>query len=143
REALREQVVCLTCIGTAEALEDLAGTIQAKYSSEVEIHLFENLYSPGWFWLTVHDKKASKDQAIRILMETRGLSDFDLVVFGDQTNDLKMFQIATTAVAVANAVPTVLEKAGKVIGTNEQDSVVKFVKAHWSQRPAPRQTPAI
>ena len=93
--------------------------------------------------MTVHDKKASKDQAIRILMETRGLSDFDLVVFGDQTNDLKMFQIATTAVAVANAVPTVLEKAGKVIGTNEQDSVVKFVKAHWSQRPAPRQTPAI
>jgi len=35
-----------------------------KYGHEVEIHFMENPYAKGWFWLTVHDRKATKDKAI-------------------------------------------------------------------------------
>jgi hydroxymethylpyrimidine pyrophosphatase-like HAD family hydrolase len=87
----------------------------------------------GWYWLTVHDRHATKDQAIRTLTEMYGLSESELIVFGDQINDIKIFQIAAQAVAVANALPEVKLHATHIIGSNEEDSVVKYIRAHWNQ----------
>jgi len=132
--SLTEQVVCLTVIAEVEPLADLEIAIREQHGDHVEIHLFENRYSPGWFWLTVHDRRATKDQAIRLMMKSYGLSDHDLVVFGDQTNDIKMFQIASEAVAVANAHPDVKRYATHVIGPNYEDSVVKYIRNHHDQK---------
>lgn len=131
--ALREQVVCLTCIGSRESLAALAEEVEEHGGGEVELHLFENAYSPGWHWLTVHDRRASKDQAVRRLMELRGMADRPLVAFGDEVNDLKLFEIATEAVAVANAAPGALERATHVIGSNDEDSVVHYIDAHYGR----------
>lgn len=128
--SLREQVVCLTSIGKENELTELAAQISATYGNSLEIHLIENQYSPGWFWLTAHDYRATKDQAIRELIKAYGLNERALVVFGDQLNDLKMFSIADEAVAVENAVPQLKEKATTVIGKNDNDSVVKFIYEH-------------
>lgn len=128
--SLREQVVCLTVIGDAEELADLEVAVQERYGDYVEMHLFENLYSPGWFWLTIHDRRATKAQAVRLLMEIYDLSGHELVVFGDHINDIKMFQIAGQAVAVANAHPEAKRHATHVIGSNEENSVVEFIHDH-------------
>src|SRR5262249_9405415 len=101
----RDDVVCLTIVSRAEVLSDLEIAIQERHADLVETHHFENQYSPGWYWLTVHDRRATKDQAIRTLVETYSLSGRELVVFGDHINDVKMFRIADRAVAVANATP--------------------------------------
>ena len=132
--SLTEQVVCFTVIAEVEPLGDLETAIREQHGDHVEIHLFENQYSPGWFWLTVHDRRATKDQAIRLMMNSYGLSDHDLVVFGDQTNDIKMFQIASEAVAVANAHPDVKRYATHVIGPNYEDSVVKYIRNHHDEK---------
>ena len=128
--ALKEQVVCLTVIARAESLYDMELSVRDQYGDLVEIHLFENQYSPGWFWLTVHDRRATKDQAIRLLMDSYGLTTHSLVVFGDHTNDIKMFKIASEAVAVENAHPEVKRHATQVIGPNHADSVAEFIRAH-------------
>jgi len=128
--SLRDQVVCLTVIGKVAPLRELEIAIREQNGKHVEIHLFENRYSPGWFWLTIHDRRATKDQAIRLLMESRGLGKHELVVFGDHMNDIKMLQMASQAVAVANAHPEVRRHATHVIGTNQEDSVVKFIRDH-------------
>jgi Cof subfamily protein (haloacid dehalogenase superfamily) len=132
--SLRDQVVCLTVIAEAEALRDLEIAIEEQYGDHVEIHLFENQYSPGWYWLTIHDRRATKDQAIRLMMDSYGMAAHDLVVFGDHTNDIKMFQVATEAVAVANAQSEVKRHATRVIGPNHEDSVVKFIRDHHAER---------
>ncbi len=132
--SLTEQVICLTVIAEVEPLADLQIAIREQYGDHVEIHLFENQYSPGWFWLTVHDRRATKDQAIRLMMDSYGLGEHDLVVFGDQTNDIKMFQIASEAVAVANAHPDVKRYATRVIGPNHEDSVVKYIRNRHDER---------
>jgi 5-amino-6-(5-phospho-D-ribitylamino)uracil phosphatase len=129
---LAEQVVCITAIGSRPQLKEVAEDIDSKRIDAVEMHLFENRYSPGWYWLTVHDKRASKEQAVRTLMDMEGLSDRPLVVFGDEVNDLKLFDIASESVAVANAGPHIRSRAKHVIGSNEEDSVVKFIRNHWS-----------
>lgn len=130
RSALSEQVVCLTGIGPETLMIEIAARIGEVFVDEIELHVFENGYSPGWHWLTVHDRRASKDQAVRELMRARGLDDRKLVAFGDQSNDLKLLAAADEAIAVANAIPVIKARAKHVIGSNEDDSVVDFIERH-------------
>ena len=134
--SLREQVVCFTVVDKEEALAELETAALERHAGAVETHLFENQYSPGWHWLTIHDHRATKDQAIRLLIDRYGLSGSEIVVFGDQSNDLKMFQIADRAVAVANATEELKHHADIVIGSNEEDSVVKFIAEDWAGKNA-------
>lgn len=129
-DSLVEQVVCLTVIAEVEPLSELEIAIREQYGAHVEIHLFENPYSPGWHWLTIHDRRATKDQALRLLIDTYDMTEHDLVVFGDHMNDIKMFQIASEALAVANAHPEVKRFATQIIGPNQEDSVVEFICRH-------------
>ncbi|WP_445636195.1 Haloacid dehalogenase [Nostoc sp. DSM 114161] len=122
-----DRVVCLTVIGHAQQLLELESAIIEIHGASVETHLIENQYSPGWYWLTIHDYRATKDQAIQTLVENYGLKESEIVVFGDQINDIKMFKIATRAIAVANANPEVKRYATLVIGSNAEDSVVKYI----------------
>ena len=131
--SLHEQIVCFTIIAKEKALDELQDRVLEAHGGKVETHLFENQYSPGWFWLTVHDHKATKDQAIQALVDGYGLHGSEIVVFGDQLNDLKMFQLADRAIAVENAADTLKFHSDLVIGSNEQDSVVKFIQADWAQ----------
>jgi hypothetical protein len=50
-----------------------------------------------------------------------------LTVFGDQMNDLTMFGAAAHAIAVANAREELKRHATEVIGSNEEDSVVRYI----------------
>ncbi|MBN3958956.1 HAD hydrolase family protein [Nostoc sp. NMS8] len=129
-----DQIVCLTVIGHAHELLELQGAIIERHETNVETHLMENQYSPGWYWLTIHDCKATKGQAIRTLVENYGLQESEIVVFGDQINDIKMFKIANHAIAVANADAKLKRYATLLIGSNIEDSVVKYIHQDWSNR---------
>jgi Cof subfamily protein (haloacid dehalogenase superfamily) len=126
-ESFNDHVICFTIIDKRPILEKLRAEIQQTFAETVEIHLFENQYSPGWYWLTVHDYRSTKDQAIELLMERIGIDRKKLIVFGDNSNDIKMFKIANEAIAVENATDELKQYATKIIGTNEEDSVVKFI----------------
>ena len=134
RDALHENVVCFTVIGLPSALRDLEASVNACWGVWVETHLMENQYSPGWHWLTIHDRRATKDQAIRLLRDRYTLTQCELVVFGDQSNDLKMFAAADRSIAVANAASQVRQCATTVIGSSEEDSVVNFLRTEWTNR---------
>ncbi|HEX5420231.1 MAG TPA: HAD family hydrolase [Gammaproteobacteria bacterium] len=133
-EALADQVMCMTVIGLGEPLADLDIVLRERHGPMIETHLFENAYSPGWHWLTVHDRRATKAQGVRTLVELYGLGETELVVFGDHVNDIKLFEIAAQAVAVANAEESVKRVATHVIGSNEEDSVVEHIRQHWRGR---------
>lgn len=139
--AFREQVVCLTIIGQQECLTELETAVLESHGDAVEAHLYENRYSRGWHWLTFHDRRATKDQAVRLLVERYGLAGSRLTVFGDHINDIKLFKVADCAVAVANAEEAVKRHATHVIGTNEEDSVVKYLLDDWARRQAPESFP--
>lgn len=132
RDALAEQVVCLTVIGRRESLSELELAIREMCESQVEMHLFENQYSPGWHWLTVHDWRARKDRGVQAMMALCGLTDHSLVAFGNDLNDVGLFNLAVERVAVANAHPELKRHATHTIGSNEADSVVNYIYEHWS-----------
>ena len=125
-----KHIMCFTIIGQKEPLEALQETVHHLCGDTVATHLFENQYSKGWYWFTIHDCKANKANGIKALLEHTQLDNANLVVFGDQTNDIEMFQMADEAVAVANADQKLLPFASKTIGSNEEDAVVKYILKH-------------
>lgn len=120
--------VCLTVIDRAERLEPVHASLAAAFGDRVVLTIYDYRYFPGWKFFTVHDRRATKDQAIAALRASRGLEDAELVVFGDDVNDVGMLRIADRPVAMANAKPEVKAAAREVIGTNNEDSVVRRIR---------------
>jgi len=129
--AFNDEVVCMTVINRKEILDDLEVELIGRFSGQIEIHHFENQYSPGWYWLTVHDVRATKGQAISSLKEMCGLQESRVVVFGDNINDVKMFLAADHAIAVENATDEIKSHANEVIGSHLEDGVVNYLLENW------------
>jgi hydroxymethylpyrimidine pyrophosphatase-like HAD family hydrolase len=122
-----DNVVAFTVINTRQQLINLAMKMREDFSDQLQMHFFENPYSPPWHWLTIHDKKACKSEAVRELLSYTGFELKDLVVFGDNLNDVNMFKMSPRAVAVSNASDQIKRLSTEVIGANTDDSVVKYV----------------
>lgn len=122
-----DHIVAFTVIGTHEKIKPLAVEMRNAYAGTLQMHFFENPYSPPWNWLTIHDNKACKAHAVKELLGLAGFSQDDLVVFGDNLNDANMFKMAKTAIAVENATDEIKGYANKIIGSNQDDSVIKYI----------------
>lgn len=131
QDELRDPVVTFMLIEREAPLRDLQAAITELCGDAVETHLAEDLYCPGWPWLTVHDKRASKDQAIQTLTERYGLAEREIVVFGDHVNDVTMLRAAHRGIAMGNAIDAVKREAHTVIGSHHVDSVVDFIEGDW------------
>ena len=132
--SFHDEIVCLTVIGPGGLLSELEHAVKERHVNSVETHCLENWYSPGWHWLTIHDHRATKGQAISVLREQWSLDSSELVVFGDSGNDIEMFQLADRAIAVSNATDELKRYATQIIGSNHEDSVVRFTRGDWNAR---------
>ena len=131
RDALREEVVCFTIIGNQESLGALRAEIHRRHAAAVRTYCFENTYSPGWHWLTVHAAASTKERGVAALIcQCPELHGCRLVVFGDGDNDIGLFQAADTALAVANATGTLKRHATAIIPANDDDAVARWLAVH-------------
>jgi Cof subfamily protein (haloacid dehalogenase superfamily) len=124
---LAQRVVCMTFVAREALLAPLTEELTQLHAGRLQLHLFENPYSPGWHWLTIQDVRATKALALQTLCESLSVPLQNLTVFGDERNDIPMFRIAGRAVAVGNAHADVKDCAHTVIGDYETDSVVEYL----------------
>lgn len=87
--------------------------------------LYHDNVDPELALLEIYAPGCSKATAMTRLARELGVDR--VVAFGDNLNDLAMLHAADHAVAVANAVPEVLEMAHEVIGPNTDDSVAQYL----------------
>jgi hypothetical protein len=80
-------------------------------------------YPPHHTWLELAAPGANKASAAVRRKEITGADR--LVVFGDNVNDLPMFEVADEGYAVANATGALRERATEVIGSNDEDGVAR------------------
>ncbi len=128
---LQEQVVCLTLTAERDRLTPLGDWVRSGYGARVQVLLMGNAHSRGWHWLTIHDAKATKANALMTVAADCGVALENVTVFGDHVNDIPMFAVAGHAVAMANAEEEAKRHAHEIIGSNEGDSVVKYLRAAW------------
>jgi hydroxymethylpyrimidine pyrophosphatase-like HAD family hydrolase len=72
---------------------------------------------------------ADKGAGLRWLCAHLEIDAADVLVFGDEVNDLAMFSFAGRSVAVANAAPLVRAAATEVTESNDNDGVAIVIES--------------
>ncbi|WP_294962427.1 HAD-IIB family hydrolase [Sulfurimonas sp.] len=115
-------------MGEEKLLEELSSFLEQIFGNSLKFILAPEAYV-GCYFLTILHKDADKSHGIKSISE---YSDFDLsklTVFGDNFNDLGMFELAGISVAVANAQVEVKNEADIVLAhTNDEDAVAKYLE---------------
>ncbi len=91
----------------------------------IDFAYYKDSYSEDWL-IEIYSHTASKANGAKEVAEVIGAKK--ITAFGDNLNDIIMLKGANTAVAVENAVPEIKEIADVIIGTNNDDSVVKYIE---------------
>ncbi|MCM1451210.1 MAG: Cof-type HAD-IIB family hydrolase [Clostridium sp.] len=86
---------------------------------------YPDTYNPGVMLLEVFAAGVTKANGLMRLKKLFGAER--VVVFGDNLNDVPMFEAADFAVAVANAHEEVKKAADLVIGGNDEDAVLRYI----------------
>lgn len=83
----------------------------------------------GCYYLTILHPDANKSSGLKTVSDYLGVDLAKISVFGDNFNDLGMFELAGTSIAVSNAQDAVKEKAHIVLPhSNDEDAVAKYLK---------------
>jgi Cof subfamily protein (haloacid dehalogenase superfamily) len=93
-------------------------------------HLQEDTYKDEngntTYWLEIMRFDALKDTGVQKVKKLIGADK--IVCFGDNINDIPMFNISDEKYAVGNALPEVKKIATAVIGSNSEDGVAKWLE---------------
>lgn len=117
-------IIYFTLLDTHERLQ-LVHDALAVLPNLTQIFYKDN-YSPDLWYLEIHSDKASKRHGVEYLRNAYG---FDHIVgFGDNLNDLPMFEACDVRVAVENAKPEVKAAADYICGVNYCDGVAKWLE---------------
>jgi hydroxymethylpyrimidine pyrophosphatase-like HAD family hydrolase len=120
-------VFFISLIGAEQPLRDLHDRLTAA-RDHCHVALMEDIYAEDQWWLELNSFAGTKAAAAIVIREELGADA--LVCFGDHHNDLPMFTVADTALAVANAAPAVRAAATEVIGANTVDGVARWISEH-------------
>ena len=112
------------------SIDDTEDRLRTAYNelikcTDLHVEFYRDIYNTDHWYLEVCSCTASKKNAVTRL---RSLVGADKVIsFGDNLNDIPMFEASDEAYAVANAKDEVKQKANGVIESNINNGVVKFI----------------
>ena len=109
-----------TCIETPEKIKPFYD----KYKDIYHCVYQKDIYSDEQ-WLEIMPKDFTKASAVQKLKQITK-SDY-VVVFGDGINDLEMFEVADECYAMSNAEPELKAVATKIIESNDNDGVARWL----------------
>jgi Cof subfamily protein (haloacid dehalogenase superfamily) len=126
------KVLILTYIGLFEELEPLSKEFANKYGANIHIHFLKDIYIEDHYFLEISHAKANKREGLLLWSRLMGVEPSDVTVFGDQLNDIGMFELAGTKVAVGNAHPELKALADVVVTSNEEDAVAHYLSDQFA-----------
>lgn len=80
-----------------------------------------------FYYLNVLNKKAGKVFGIKKILEITGLKKNQVIVIGDNGNDLGIISFAGIGIAMANASKIIREAADFVVSENDKDEVTEAI----------------
>lgn len=121
-----------------DAIEDIDFEADEVYKVFVysfdrrKLHELRKLYEPrtdilittaGWTKIEIGHPNASKGMALTQLAEHHGIPQADIVAIGDNLNDISMFEVAETRIAMGNAVDPLKDISTHITKDVEDDGV--------------------
>lgn len=90
----------------------------------ITVNYYKDVYEDCYF-LEAYSSEASKANGIKYL--SKYIEYSKVICFGDNLNDIPMFELADEAYATANAAEEIKKIATDVIGSCEEDGVAEFL----------------
>lgn len=99
---------------------------------DIEVVLTEDTYCTAATrnLFQIMSRKATKWNGICTMLKHFGISEENVVYFGDDEDDLMPIQKCGVGVAVANAYPNILSAADCIAKSNDEDGVARFIETH-------------
>jgi hydroxymethylpyrimidine pyrophosphatase-like HAD family hydrolase len=120
-----KKIITIFLIGSEVELNNMYDLLKIKYPN-FQYHLFIDVYS-NYYWLEINSINATKKNGIKFLRKY--LKAENVSCFGDNLNDISMFEECNNCYAVENAHKDLKKLADKVIGSNVDDGVAKFLES--------------
>ena len=105
---------------------------QVKAEVDCAAVFYHDIFDPDAGLLEIYAPGVSKAAAVQRMKAEVGAEQ--LVVFGDNRNDIPMMQVATRSVAVENAFPEVKAIANEIIPPNTTHAVAHYIARHPRSR---------
>lgn len=118
-----EPIIYFSLMDRKEALEPIFHKLSKI--TELNCTFYKDNYSPEYWYLETFSKTASKYHAVKYLRSYLKLDS--ITCFGDNRNDLPLFEASDYKIAVDNAVAELKEKADLIIGPNFEDGVATWL----------------
>ncbi len=123
-----EKNLKIVYFGYEEQLRPLYEALVKTFGNTIEAKLSPEKYGGGHF-LTLLHPEGDKAHALKKVMEYLERDPSDVTVFGDSVNDIGMFKLAGTSVAVSNALDEVKAVADVVLKhSNDEDGVARYLE---------------
>lgn len=123
------EILSIFTLGEKELLKDAAKILTSKFNMGIDF--YQDSYCDS-YWLEINPLKATKGEAALILKDS---FEFDRIIsFGDNLNDLSMFSISDASYAMLNGNKKIKNHVSKIIGTNDEDSVVKELECIFLEK---------
>ncbi len=119
-----EPLIYFSLLDTKEHLEPIYHIFESI--PDLNCVFYKDNYSPDLWYLETYNKTASKYHAVQFLRNYLNLDT--IVCFGDNRNDLPLFEASDQKIAVGNAVAELRAKADLIIGNNFDDGVATWLK---------------
>lgn len=126
----KEKILSINVIDKLEVIEPLSNLIRKTYGDELYFHHYINPYDKEFYWLTINCKVANKGDAIKFYCKQYGYEIENTTVFGDNLNDIEMVSEAGMGVCPSNAIDEAKAVANKIIDSNEENAIVKYILEH-------------
>ncbi len=123
-----KQTFKIVYMGSKKQMFPLYKYLKIHYTGIFEFKLSPENYTKGYF-LTILHPLGDKAYGLQKLSEHLDRPLEDITVFGDSINDIGMFRIAGTSVAVSNALDEAKQAAHIVLKeSNDDDGVARYLQ---------------
>jgi Cof subfamily protein (haloacid dehalogenase superfamily) len=121
-EMLLGDILFITCLSDEITVKKLSHILN---TNRIYNYIQRDNYIKDIFWLKVKNEDVNKYSASKYIMDMYGFKK--LISFGDEVNDLLLLKNSDFSIAVGNANISVKRYANKVIDTNNNDGVAKYI----------------
>ena len=118
-----KNLVYIVCLDYYDRIKDIYEAVSKL--DDAHCMFYKDNYVPDMYYLEIITKSVSKASGA---LQVKNIVGADkMVAFGDNLNDIPLFEVADECYAVSNAEEKLKRIATAVIGSNDEDSVAEFI----------------
>jgi 5-amino-6-(5-phospho-D-ribitylamino)uracil phosphatase len=122
-----EHTIRVGIVGKPEKTATVERELRDQFGSRIVCHSV-NVLAFGVDVIEVFDPAVNKWEGVLHVARRHGIDRSQIIAIGDDVNDLPMIRNAGLGVAMGNARPEVRAAADRIIGTNEEEGLARFLE---------------